>query len=188
MENILIKENRFHPLRFALWLAIASIIMLFAALTSAYIVRRDQGDWQTFHLPAIFWFNTLIIIASSITMQWTLNQFKLYKERNYRLGLLVTLILGTTFLAGQYAGWMQLGKEGIYLSGNPAGSFVYVISGIHGAHILGGLIIMFLIYIKAVSKPFNPGKLLNVQLMTTYWHFVDVLWIYLFVFFQINQV
>jgi cytochrome c oxidase subunit III len=178
--------NRFHPLKFAMWLAMASIIMLFAALTSAYIVRKAQGNWVEFRLPSIFWINTVIILISSVTMQWAANAFKKYRQNAYRLWLVVTFMLGTAFLVGQYIGWLQLDEGGIHLKGNPSGSFVYVISGVHAAHILGGVLILFVSVIRAFFVKFNPNRLVNVQIMSTYWHFVDVLWIYLFIFFQIN--
>ena len=176
----------FHPLKFALWLAMASIIMLFAAFTSAYIVRKAQGNWIEFRLPLIFWVNTLIIILSSITMMRAVTSFKKYNQNAYRIWLFITFILGTTFLIGQYIGWLQLDRGGIHLNGNPSGSFVYVISGVHAAHILGGVIILFISLLRAFFIRFNPNRLVNVQIMATYWHFVDVLWIYLFIFFQIN--
>lgn len=179
-------NNRFHPLKFGLWLGIASMIMLFAALTSAYIVRKSQGNWVEFKLPEIFWLNTLVIILSSITVQWAVKSFRNFKETAYKIALVITFILGVIFLGGQYIGWNELGERGIYISGNPSGSFVYVISGVHAVHILGGLIIMLVLLIKMMTKPFNPNKLVSVQMMATYWHFVDVLWVYLFIFFQIN--
>jgi cytochrome c oxidase subunit 3 len=179
-------NNRFHPLKFGLWLGIASIIMLFAALTSAYIVRKSQGNWVEFRLPGIFLINTIVIIASSITMQWAVNSFRNFKENSYRIALTITFLLGIGFLFGQYMGWLALEERGIYVNGNPSGSFVYAISGVHGAHIIGGLIIMLITLIKSFVKPFNPNKLVNVQMMSTYWHFVDALWIYLFLFFQMN--
>jgi len=86
----------------------------------------------------------------------------------------------------QYLGWLDLGNRGIYIDGNPSGSFVYVISGVHAVHILGGLIIMAVILIRSFIKAFNPNKITGVEMMATYWHFVDVLWIYLLIFFQIN--
>lgn len=179
-------NNRFHPLKFGLWLGIASIIMLFASLTSAYIVRKAQGNWVEFRMPPVFWFNTLVILLSSITMHWALNAFKNFREQLFKIALLITFGLGMIFLAGQYYGWLDLANRGIYIDGNPSGSFVYAISGVHAVHILGGLIIMLVMLIRSVVKPFNPNRLTGVQMMATYWHFVDVLWIYLFIFFQIN--
>jgi cytochrome c oxidase subunit 3 len=176
----------FHPLKFAMWLAIASMIMLFAALTSAYIIRKAQGDWQQFRLPTIFWFNTAIILFSSFTMHRAVQSFKRYEDKAYRLWIIFTFLLGTAFLVGQYVGWLQLDAGGIHLTGNPSGSFVYVISGIHAAHILAGVIILFIAVLRAFFTKFNPNRLVKVQVMSMYWHFVDVLWIYLFIFFQIN--
>ena len=114
------------------------------------------------------------------------NAFKKYNQNAYRIWLFITFILGSTFLIGQYMGWQQLDRGGIHLNGNPSGSFVYVISGAHAAHILGGVIILFISLLRALFMRFNPNRLVNVQIMATYWHFVDVLWIYLFIFFQIN--
>ena len=187
MTSAAIKNtNRFHPLKFGLWLGIASIIMLFAALTSAYIVRKAQGNWTDFRMPGVFWFNTAVIILSSITIQWAVNAFRNFRETAYKIALTITLVLGLIFLWGQYLGWLALADRGVYITGNPSGSFVYVISGVHAAHILGGLVIMLIMFVRMLIKPFNPNKLVSVQMMATYWHFVDVLWIYLFIFFQIN--
>ena len=119
-------------------------------------------------------------------MQWAVRAFRSFKENTYKVALLITFLLGVVFLAGQYLGWKDLGNRGIYIDGNPSGSFVYVISGVHAVHILGGLIIMLIMLIQIMVRPFNPNKLVGVQMMSTYWHFVDVLWIYLFIFFQIN--
>lgn len=119
-------------------------------------------------------------------MHWALNAFKNFREQLFKIALLITFGLGMIFLAGQYYGWLDLANRGIYIDGNPSGSFVYAISGVHAVHILGGLIIMLVMLIRSVVRPFNPNRLTGVQMMATYWHFVDVLWIYLFIFFQIN--
>lgn len=180
------RTNSFHPLKFAMWLGIAAIIMLFAALTSAYIVSEGQGKLGHLSLPKIFWFNTAVILASSAAMQWTVSAFKKYNRNMYRTGLAATFLLGVTFLIGQYIGWWQMPslKEGF--SKVVASDYVFVISSVHAAHIAGGLLIMLVTLAKSFFQPFNPNKLVNVQIMATYWHFVDVLWIYLFIFFQIN--
>lgn len=186
MTSISANNNRFHPHKFGLWLGIASIIMLFASLTSAYIVRKAQGNWVTFSMPPVFWFNTVVILMSSITMHWAVNSFRALKEQTFKIALSITFLLGITFLTGQYYGWVDLGNRGIYIDGNPSGSFVYAISGVHAAHIVGGIVIMMVHLFKSVFKPFNPNRLTGVEIMATYWHFVDALWIYLFIFFQIN--
>lgn len=167
-----------------MWLAMASMFMLFAAFTSALIVRRAQGNWQAFQLPTIFWVNTLIILCSSFTIARAVLSFKKYNVTGYRIWLVATFILGTAFLIGQWMGWEQLAAGGIHLDGNPSGSFLYVISGTHAAHILGGVIALFVITLRAFFVRFNPNRLSSIQIMATYWHFVDVLWIYLFILFK----
>ena len=186
MEVTIQQQNKIHPQRFALWLAIAGMIMLFAALTSAYIVRQAAGDWKDIKMPGIFWVNTVIILLSSATIQWAYSSHKKYKDSNYKIAITVTLLLGIAFLYGQYLGWLKLAENGVYIDGNPAGSFIYVISMVHLAHILVGLVVMLVMTLRAYIKPFNPNKLLSVELMTTYWHFMDFLWIYLFIFLQIK--
>lgn len=186
MTSAAANNNRFHPLKFGLWLGIASIIMLFAALTSAYIVRKAQGNWVEFRMPPIFWINTAIILLSSFTMHLALVSYRKLQVNKYKVTLLITFILGLTFLVGQYLGWADLANRGIYIDGNPSGSFVYVISGVHAVHILGGLVIMAIFLVNMLAKTFYANKLTGVEMMATYWHFVDVLWIYLLIFFQIN--
>jgi len=177
---------RLHPLKVMIWLAIAAMVMLFAAFTSAVLVRKAQGNWQEFRIPSIFWLNTLIIVLSSLTMQRAVNAFKKYELNNYRFAITSTFILGCLFLVGQAIGWAQLSAGGIHLDGNPSGSYLRVITYTHAAHIAGGLLIMLFGVLRAFFRPFNPNRLVNVQIMATYWHFVDFLWIYLFIFFQIN--
>ncbi|MEI7670340.1 MAG: cytochrome c oxidase subunit 3 [Pseudomonadota bacterium] len=179
-------ENKMHPQKFALYLGIASIIMLFAALTSAYIVRSHQNDWIVFTLPRIFWINTLIIALSSATMQWAVFSFKKYQYGNYKIALALTVSLAIAFTFGQYEGWLKLASIGMFLDGNPAGSFIYVISFIHLLHIFGGLVFLISSLVRSLYKQFNPNKFLYVQLMATYWHFVGILWLYLMIFFTIK--
>jgi len=180
------QPQRIHPKKFAMWLAIASVIMLFAGLTSAFIVRSSAGNWVNFRLPNIFWINTLIIAASSGTMHFALTGFKKYNYTRYRIGIALTFLLGCAFAVGQYIGWFKLAAIGVFIDGNPSGSFVYVISFIHLLHIVGGLVALLVALVVSLVKPFHPKRLLNVQLTATYWHFVDALWIYLFIFFQLK--
>jgi cytochrome c oxidase subunit 3 len=180
-------NNKFFPKeKILMGIAIAAMIMLFAGLTSAYIIHAEGGHWQYFKLPSIFWLNTGVILTSSFTLQWALVSYKKFKYNAYRIAISVTTILGIGFIVGQYLGWRQLTNMGIYLDGNASGSFLYVISGTHAVHVLGGLIALIVVTILAFVKPFNPNKLLRVELISIYWHFVDVLWLYLFIFFQIK--
>jgi len=189
MSSVAINSNnRVHPHKFAMWLAIAGMIMLFAALTSAYIIRKSAGNWVEFNLPGVFWINTFVVLLSSVTMFLSVRAHKKYNNSLYRALISTTALLGIAFLVGQYIGWKQLNAGGILLSGNPSGSFVYVISGLHAVHMLGGVIALLVAAVASWIKPFNPKKITGLEVISIYWHFVDVLWIYLFIFFQINIV
>lgn len=178
-------RNKIHPKQFALWVACASILMLFAAWTSAYIVRKASGNWLEFRLPSIFLFNTLVILLSSVTLHASYTAFKRGNGQMYRLLLLLTTLLGLTFLILQYQGWLALAAIGVELTTNPSGSFVYAISGAHAAHILGGVAALIIAMIHAFSLPYKvtPARKLRFELTLTYWHFVDFLWVYLLLFF-----
>lgn len=179
------RRNKIHPKKFALWVACASILMLFAAWTSAYIVRKASGNWLEFRLPDIFMFSTIVILLSSVSLHASYTAFKRGKEQMYKLLLALTTVLGLTFLVLQYQGWQALASIGVELTTNPSGSFVYVISGAHAAHILGGIATLIIAMIHAFSLPFKvtPARKLRFELTLTYWHFVDFLWVYLLLFF-----
>lgn len=179
------RRSKIHPKKFALWVACASMLMLFAAWTSAYIVRQASGNWLEFRLPDIFLFNTLVILASSVSLHASYSAFKRGKEQLYKALLVLTTVLGLTFLVLQYQGWLALEAIGIELTTNPSGSFVYVISGAHAAHILGGIAALIIAMIHAFGLPYKvtAARKLRFELTLTYWHFVDFLWVYLLLFF-----
>ncbi len=168
-----------------LWICIVSIIMLFAGLTSAYIVRQAEGNWVEFSLPRIFIFSTLIIFFSSITLHIALISVKKNNFRNLLTFLIITLGLGLAFCFTQFLGWSRLVEQEIYFVGNPSGSFLYVITALHLAHLLGGIIYLLVLITDAIRMKYNSGNYLPVQLGSIYWHFLDILWIYLFVFLLI---
>ncbi len=183
------KERRYHskihPQKFALWAGCASIVMLFAALTSAYIVRKAAGNWLEFKLPVQFFYNTLVIIISSITLQASYYFFKKGNAQLYRGLLVVSFLLALVFLGMQYSGWLSMESIGVELAGNPSGSFVYVISGLHAAHLLGGIaaIIVALVHAFILKYKVTNQRKLRFELTLTYWHFMGILWIYLLLFF-----
>ncbi len=182
-----------HPQKFALWIGIGVMVMLFAALTSAYIVRKGAGYWTEFDLPRPFFVSAIIMLASSFTIAWAVRSFKRDDLNMYRITLALTLTLSFAFCFSQYIGWQELQNIGIYLEGNPAGSFVYVISFIHVAHIAVGMLLIFGAYIRSLFFFRNPSnwliwqqdenKKIRIELLATYWHFVDLLWLYLLAFF-----
>jgi cytochrome c oxidase subunit 3 len=176
-----------NPKKFALWAAIASICMFFIGITSAYIVKKGAdiatGHWQLFKTPAMFFYSTLFIVLSSITLLLAKKYFLKGDRIGYKWAMFATSILGTAFLIMQYAGWRALISIGIYVGGrlsNPSGSFFYIISGAHALHILGGLMILYWMTAKAFFKTKNVQSKIGIELVNTYWHFVDVLWLYLF--------
>jgi len=170
--------------KFALFLACASMVMLFAAFTSAYVVRKAAGNWLEFRLPDIFIFSTLLILASSGTAHLAYRSYLREHATAFRNWTIATLILGVAFMASQYLGWQRLWEIGVPLNGNPSGSFVYVISGFHAAHVLGGIAAWFLI-LRTALRPFrlSDKRRLHIELTGIYWHFVDALWVYLLLFF-----
>lgn len=190
MENILInRRNTIHPHKFALWAAMASITMMFGAFTSAYIVKQAAGNWLEFQMPAAFYFSTFVILLSSVTIQLSFRSFLTKKEQHYKLFLLFTLLLGLTFVFLQYIGWTELFKIGVDLKGNVSGSFFYLLSGIHALHVLGGIAALIVAVLHAYTLKFNVSELRKnrFDLVLNYWHFVDFLWLYLFVFLLISK-
>jgi cytochrome c oxidase subunit III len=176
--------DRHQAIKFALWIAMASITMMFGAFTSAYLVRKPAGSWYEFKLPSEFFFSTLIIILSSITMEWAFRSYKNKIKSSYKLGLAITLGLGIFFVIMQVIAWNSLFKQGITLDLNVSGSFLYVISGFHALHVLGGIAALMVSVIISTWVPFeqSPTRTLRLDLVRQYWHYVDVLWIYLIVF------
>jgi cytochrome c oxidase subunit III len=182
-------NNKIHPKKFGLYLSFASITMMFAGLTSAYIVRQAAGNWLEFKLPTIFFINTLVILLSSVAIHLSYKAFLNGKEKQYKFFLLVAGILGALFIVLQYVGWVELTSIGVDLKGNPAGSFVYAISGIHAAHVLGGVGAIAIANVHAFSLPFKvtAARKLRFELTLQYWHFVDLLWVYLIVFMVMQR-
>ena len=184
------QRNRIHPHKFTLWVAMGSIVMMFAGLTSAYIVRSNQANWLEISLPVIFWYSTAVIVLSSITMHLSVKAFKAREMQRYRRLITITAILGVTFGLLQFFGFQYLGNHGVRLIGqgsNPAASFLAVITGLHVLHVLGGVIAILVIFFRAFSARFKSYNTVPVEVVSTYWHFVDILWIYLFVFFSLTH-
>lgn len=182
-------SSRIHPQKFALWTAMASIMMMFGAFTSAYIVRQAAGNWLEFPLPNIFYLSTAIILISSLTLHLSYSGFKNGKEKQYKGLLLVSFILGVSFLISQYIGWQTLFASGVDMKGNPAGSFLYVITGVHALHILGGIgaLIVAMIHAFSLKYKVTDKRKLRFELVIHYWHFVDLLWVYLLIFLLITR-
>lgn len=170
---------------------IFSIVMLFGGFTSAYVVRHDGGAWFSINLPTQFWISSAVILLSSVTIiiaQWAYGSDR-KGMGNAFLG--ITLILGLMFALFQWLGWKELVANGIFLSpadGQGAlisGSFIYVLTGLHLLHLFGGIIALFITLIKGFMGKYTSANTHGVKLASIYWHFLDGLWIYLFLFLTI---
>lgn len=199
-KNIIMDKPEYkgvHPQKFALWLAFASMTMFFAALTSALLVKKgDFKVWENFKLPSIFMYSTAVIVMLSVVMHASLISYRRAKFALFRLLLFFGFVLGLVFLGLQVQGWQQLKAMGFPLTGNISGSFIYLITASHGAHIVVGLLVtlFFLVFaIRSRKDPIyelrniiNPKRQLNLEMLVTYWHYVDVVWVYLYIFFLLN--
>lgn len=177
------QRQKIHPHKFTLLVAIASILMMFAGLTSAYIVKSNQANWEEVTTPVQFWYSTAAILLSSLTMQLALRSFRQRQMRQYRLLMAVTLVLGLGFVWLQWTGFNWMWEHGVRFRGAGAGQFLYIIAGLHGLHVLGGIAALAILLLKTFfgkTKNYNP---VPVDVMATYWHFVDGLWLYLLIFF-----
>ncbi|GAB3643879.1 cytochrome c oxidase subunit 3 [Spirosoma arcticum] len=171
-----------NPKKFILWLFIVSIIMLFAAMTSAYLVRRAEGNWLEYTIPAVFSYSSVALVLSSVTMHWAYIAAKKDNFRSLRIAITITFALGMAFLYMQFQGWVQLVDQNVFFVGNPAGSFMYIFTGLHGFHLISGLIVLVFALVAAFRLKVHAKSLNQMEIATTYWHFLDILWLYLFFF------
>jgi len=179
------QRKRIHPHKFTLWVAIGSIVMMFAGLTSAFIVKSNQTNFTEVSMPKVFWVSTAVIIISSITLQMALRSFKQRAMNRYRSLIGLTLLLGVGFLVLQWLGFQQLWEQKITFKGSGAGQFLYVIFGLHALHVIGGVLALTVMFVKAFAGSIKLYSAVPVEVMATYWHFVDLLWLYLLIFFLV---
>lgn len=181
------KMPSMHPKKFAMWLFMVSVVMLFIALTSAYVVKQSDGVWLDFELPALFDYTTVLIVLSSVAMHWAFISAKRNEIKNIRIALVLTSIFGVAFLYGQYMAWNALVDQGVFFVGNPAGSFLYVLTGIHGFHLISGIIFLGIVLNSAFKYKIHSKSLVQLEICTTYWHFLGGLWLYLYLFLTLNH-
>lgn len=180
------QRKKIHPHKFTLWVAIGSILMMFAGLTSAFIVKSNQVGWQEIELPRVFWFSTVVILGSSLTIQMALRAFRQREMRSYRLLIGITLILGVLFVILQWLGFQELWAQRVTFRGSSgAGQFLYVIFGLHALHVIGGVIALIVMFFRAFLGKVKLYGSVPIEVAATYWHFVDLLWIYLLLFFLV---
>ncbi len=176
-----------HPKKFALWLFMVTVVMIFAALTSAYIVRQAEGNWLEYQLPDIFYYTSGIVIISSVFLQFAYSSAKKDNLSNVRLGLIGAVFFGIAFLVGQWYSWVALVDREVFFVGNPAGSFLYVFTGLHAAHLISGVIFLIIVLISTFKYKVHSQAMNRMEMATTYWHFLGGLWLYLFMFLLLNH-
>ena len=178
---------RFSPARYRIgvWMAIGSILMLFVALSSSYIVRSASGDdWRPIVMPKVLWLSTAVILVSSFTMEVSRRSLKAFNDAGYGRWLAITLILGLGFLVSQLMAWRQLVRQGVYMSSNPHSSFFYLFTAAHGLHLFGGILALGYLVLRTTRKRDTVESELKrlgaAEAATIYWHFMDGLWVALF--------
>ncbi|MEP7195359.1 MAG: cytochrome c oxidase subunit 3 [Saprospiraceae bacterium] len=176
--------SRAQALKFGLWIGMASILMLFGGITSAYLVRKPVGNWYEFKLPMQFFYSTVIIVLTSVFLEISFKKLKEGKEVAFSRNLLLSLLLGIGFLASQVFAFKTMMHSGLFIDLNVSVSFLYVIAGLHGIHVFGGVVALILSLMVAFTgtTQLNSMRILKFDLLRQYWHFIGVLWIYLLVF------
>ncbi|HET9217338.1 MAG TPA: heme-copper oxidase subunit III [Terriglobia bacterium] len=165
----------------ATWVLLTAVIMLFAGLSSAYIVLRGTPEWQNITVPRIVWGNTLVLFASSLAIEFARHAVRRNHPEGVRQWVVVSGILGFAFLVGQLVAWQQLIKAGVYLATTIHSSFFYVLTGAHALHLLGGLIGLAYVLQKAFANQLTATNHEPLKAFALYWHFMDVVWIYCFI-------
>jgi len=160
--------------------ALVAVTMLFLAFTTAYLARRQEPGWGAVMMPPILWLTTALLLASSGTLEWARRRIAAGDIRGLERGLAATAWLGGAFLLGQIGAWWSLAAQGVYISSNPHSGFFYLLTGAHAAHLLGGLAALGVVVWKAYAGRYGVASHAGVGVFALYWHFMDLLWLYLF--------
>jgi cytochrome c oxidase subunit 3 len=170
-----------------LWISMISMVMFFAGLTSAYVISMNRNDWVSFDLPQSFYVSTILIVASSITLFLSQRFLKQNKRQLSLILLVVTLLLGIGFVWQQYVGFNQLKSIGLFFTGpesTVSTSFIIGITFMHVLHLFAGLVVLLVVIYNHFKYKYKQDDMLGFELGAIFWHFVDLLWIYLFFFFS----
>ncbi|MBU3010489.1 cytochrome c oxidase subunit 3 [Polaribacter vadi] len=183
-EYVVAKKKSAKPM---LWVSMISMVMFFAGLTSAYVISMKRDDWVSFDLPQAFYISTFLIVASSITLFLSQRFLKQNKRQLSLIMVVITLILGLGFIWQQYVGFNQLKSIGLFFTGpesTVSTSFIIGITFMHVLHLLAGVIVLFVVIYNHFKYKYKSDDMLGFELGAIFWHFVDILWIYLFFFFS----
>ena len=163
---------------YGLWAFLGTVSMLFIGFTSAYMIRRASYDWQPMAAPSILWWNTAALLGSSLTLEAARKRLREWDLRALFPWVAATGFLGILFLGGQLLAWRRLAAQGVFLASNPHSSFFYVLTGVHGLHLVGGLAWFAVVLVQVRRLRLTPGED-GLRLFATYWHFLAGLWVYL---------
>lgn len=201
-------RRRLRRYRIGLMAGLTPVLMLFVAFTSAYIVRQNLGtwddatkgyvlDWRALTLPSLLWLNTALLLASSLTLelarrslaaQYATESHRLVPRRVVRSPwLTLTLVLGSAFLLGQWLAWRSLQTQGVYIATNPSSSFFYLLTGTHAVHLMGGVLALVYAALTALGSASLARRTIVVDVTAWYWHFMALLWVYIFVLLQVMR-
>ena len=169
-----------HPKRIALRMFLAVVFVVFILFIVAYFIRMDLDDWRPMPEPTLLWINTLMLFFCSVVMQWTRGAAKLGEQNKVRWGMVAAGAFTLAFIYGQVSAWEELNNAGFYLASNPANAFFYLLTGLHGLHILGGLWVWTRSTFKVWSGTEVKAVRLSVELCAVYWHFLLLVWLVLF--------
>ena len=180
------KERTARSYKLILLFAMISMTMMFAGLTSAFVVSKSRVDWlKDFELPIAFYISTIVIIGCSITFYLAKKAIQKDNRSTTTTMLLATLILGVLFVVSQFAGFGQIIESGYYMTGQGSSitvTFLYIIAFVHLLHLAGGLISLLIIIYNHFKQKYNSTQTLGIELGAMYWHFLDLLWVLLFLF------
>lgn len=180
-------ERNARSKKMLLWFAMISMFMMFAGLTSAYVVSSSRPDWvNNFVLPQAFIISTLIIIVSSVTFHMAKVTMKKGNREATTMWLLATLALGVGFVFAQFYGFQKIIESGFFFTGPESTvttSFVYIVTVVHMAHLFAGLIVLLVVIYNHFKQKYSASQTLGIELGAMFWHFLDILWVYLFLFF-----
>ena len=178
IDTATVREDQ---LKLGLWMFLATVTMLFAAFTSAYVVRRSGSDWRPVALPSILWINSAVLGMSSIAVEFAYGQGARRRWRASVAALLIAVALGVAFLGGQMLAWRQLVAAGVYLPTNPHSAFFFMMTGAHAVHIVAALVVLAwgtAVTSRAAHEP--SGWSARMSLCRTFWHYLGVVWVFLF--------
>ncbi len=171
-----------------MYMALAAILMLFAAFTSALVVRRGvSNDWTPTALPQLLYLNTVILLASSATLEFSRRALAAGRGESFAPWLNATVLLGLAFIGGQLLAWRELVDRGVYLATNPSSSFVYLLTAAHGLHLLGGIGGLIYLVLRARRIASAAKRRTIVDVVALYWHCMDGLWVYLLLLLTVRS-